>query len=294
MASPAARAAGPDSSEPLRVGDGDEADVGEAVLERRVEEQFPPGAGRVCAECGENLARRLDYPGIERELASADADRVEEEAVTAERRVEAPCALGQRRERHVAGCEADTGAHRRDVVEVVPGALELEQDRAGAGQFGCGVEAERLLAGVGVGDAVGNGACGARTRDQRHALLERRARGGLLEPAVLVEEPGVEMQNPVAHDVEAEVSRLDHARVDRPHRYLVGVPSADRHGPAAEVGVVIDEWPDRIVAGEANAMEIVRLALIPARGSRQVDDRGYLAVRDRDGLKRYRAVCRDE
>ena len=89
---------------------------------------------------------------------------------------------------------------------MVPGALELEQDRAGARQFGRWAEAERLLAGVGVGDAVGNGTGGARARGERQALLERCALGGLLEPAVLVEEAGVEVQDPIAHDVEAEVS----------------------------------------------------------------------------------------
>ena len=96
-----------------------------------------------------------------------------------------------------------------------------------------GREPERLLAGVRVGDAVRDGAGGAGAlRRTRSPSVERAPFGGALEAAVLVEEPRVEVEDPVADDVEAEVARLDHAGVDRPDRDLVGVVAAHGHGPA--------------------------------------------------------------
>ena len=47
---------------------------------------------------------------------------------------------------------------------------------------------------------------------------------------------------------------------------------------------MVDERPQRVVAGEANAVEVVGLALVPACGAGEVDDRGCLAVLDHDGL----------
>ena len=79
--------------------------------------------------------------------------------------------------------------------------------------------------------------------------VERRALGGALEPAVLVEEPGVEVEDPVADDVEAEVAGLDHAGVDRPDRDLVRVVAAHAaRSSGRAVEVVVDERPQRLVA----------------------------------------------
>ena len=138
--------------------------------------------------------------------------------------VEPARALGERGEAGVAGGEADAGADGGDVVEVAPDPLELEQDRAGAGELG------GRLAGRAPPRRRGRRRRRSRPRRRRrraptnaHAAVERRALGGPLEPAVLVEEAGVEVQDAVADDVEAEVAGLDHARVDRPDRDLVGV-----------------------------------------------------------------------
>ena len=68
--------------------------------------------------------------------------------------VQAPRALDERGEEGVAGCETDTRADRGDVVQVVPGALELEQDRPDTGQLGGRAQPACFLAGVRVGDRV--------------------------------------------------------------------------------------------------------------------------------------------
>ena len=267
-ASPAARAAGPTAPSRSASAASTIADVGQPVLERGVEERArarrAPSPSRSAASSARaaldgrasrssSLPPTLTVPKRKRWPVSA--------------RVQAAGALRQRGEARVAGREPDAGADGGDVVEVVPGALELEQDRSCTGQLG----------------GRPRGRAPPRRRGRRRRRWQRRRRrtrarrtpcpassdaalGGPLEAAVLVEEAGVEVEDPVAHDVEAEVPRLDHARVDRPDRDLVGVHSRDRHGPAAEVGVVVDERPQRLVAGEADAVEIVRLALVPARG----------------------------
>ena len=89
---------------------------------------------------------------------------------------------------------------------------------------------------------------------------------------MLVEEAHVEVQDAIADDVEAEVPRFDHARVDRADRDLVGVGSGDRHRPAREVGRVLDQRAQRLVAVEGDALQVVRLALGPLRRRREVDD----------------------
>ena len=83
---------------------------------------------------------------------------------------------------------------------------------------------------------------------------------------MLVEEPHVDVEDPVADDAEAEVAGLDHAGVDRPDRDVVRVVAAHADRPAVEREVVVDERPQRLVAVEADAVEVVRLALVPARG----------------------------
>ena len=151
--------------------------------------------------------------------------------------VEPARTLRERREVVVAGGEPGPGADGCDVVQVAPRPLELEQDRAGAGQLRRRHEAERLLAGVRVGDAVRDGAGRARARDEGRSLLERLPLGRPLEPSVLVEEARVEVEDPVADDMEAEVPGLDHARVDRADRDLVRVVSLDRNRPARKCPV---------------------------------------------------------
>ena len=109
---------------------------------------------------------------------------------------------------------------------------------------------------------------------------------------MLVEEPDVEVQDAVADDAEAEVAGLDHAGVDRPDRDLVRVVAAHANGPAVERRVVVDERPQRLVPVEADAVEVGRLALVPAGRRREVDDRRHAAVARLDRLEPRRAVRR--
>ena len=53
-----------------------------------------------------------------------------------------------------------------------------------------------------------------------------------------------------------------------------------------ELEVVVDERPERLVAVEADAVEVVRLPLVPARGGREVDDRRRRSSLGADRLER--------
>ena len=88
---------------------------------------------------------------------------------------------------------------------------------------------------------------------------------------MLVEEPRVEVEDPLADDVEAEVPGLDHARVDRADRHLVWVAALHGHHPGCGVGIVFDERSQRLVAVEAHAVQIVRLTFVPVRRGDEVD-----------------------
>ena len=191
-----------------------------------------------------------------------------------ERCVQTARAFRQRGEARISRGEPHAGTHGGDIVEVVPGALQLEQDGPCTGQFGSRTEAERLLASLGVGDSAGNSTGGAGARDERHSAREGEALSGPLEAAVLIEEARVEVEDAVAHHVEPEMPRLDDAGMDRPDHHLVGVTPLDRHRPAAELGVVVDERAKWLMAREADAVQVVRLALVPVRSPDQVDEGG--------------------
>ena len=104
------------------------------------------------------------------------------------------------------------------------------------------------------------------------ASRQRPAGGRRLESAALVEQLHVEVQDPLADDVEAEVPGLDHAGMNRPDGDLVGVVTGDRNGPGIERRAVIDQWPQRFVADEPHAVEVGGFALVPGRRRDLVDD----------------------
>ena len=140
-----------------------------------------------------------------------------------------------------------------------------------------------------VGDAVRHIAGGAGTRGVGEPLVQRLPFGGTLEAAVLVEELRVEVEDAVADEVEAKVARLDDAGVDRADGELVDVVAADRH-PALERRVVVDERPQRLVSGEADPLQVVRLALVPAGRGSEIDDRGDDSLLGGNGLQARRPV----
>ena len=96
---------------------------------------------------------------------------------------------------------------------------------------------------------------------------------GAFEAAVFVEQPRVEVQYPIADDVESEVPGLDDAGVDRSDRHLVRVVPAHRHGPRFERRRVVEQRPKRFVPSEAHAVEVVCFAFVPTHRRREVDDR---------------------
>ena len=75
---------------------------------------------------------------VERERAPSDLNGVEEEPMTGQTLVQAPRTLGERGEERVPGRQSGAGADGRDVVQVAPRALELEQDRADARELRTG------------------------------------------------------------------------------------------------------------------------------------------------------------
>ena len=79
------------------------------------------------------------------------------------------------------------------------------------------------------------------------------------------------MQDPLADDVEAEVPGLDDAGVDRADRDLVDAVPVDRRGPGRRscgwaTSARSGSWP-----AKREAVQVVRLALVPVRGRHEVD-----------------------
>ena len=267
---------GPDGAELDGVVAIEDPHPAEPSLHRGGEADLAPGPRRVLAQLAKLAARPIGRRRRQVEAAGADLDRSEQEAVTGEGLVEAHRALLQRGEGHVPGGEADPGADGADVVEVVVEPLQLEQQRAGAPQLPGRGEAEDALAGLRVGDRVGDGAGPAGPLGEGQPIGQLPPLGGALEPAVLVEEAQVDEEDPLADDVEAEVPGLDHAGVDRPDGDLVHPLPLDRDGPARRVERVGDERAQRLVAVEPQAVEVVGLALVPLRRGDEVDDRRRL------------------
>ena len=101
---------------------------------------------------------------------------------------------------------------------------------------------------------------------------------------MLVEELCVEVEDAIADEMEAKVARLDDAGVDRSDSELVGVVAADGH-PAFERWVVVDERPQRLVSGEADSLQVVRFALVPAGRGSEIDDRRDDSLLGGNGLE---------
>ena len=153
---------------------------------------------------------------------------------------------------------------------------------------------ERLFAGLGVRDAVGHRAGSTGSLRVADRVGQGKSFGSTLKPSMLVEEAHVDVEDPVADDPEAEVAQLDHTGVDRPDRDLHGVVSAHAHRPAVERRIVVEQQPERLVPVEADAVDVGRLALVPARGGDEVDERRCAAAAHRDVLEARAPVRADE
>ena len=173
---------------------------------------------------------------VDRERAPADLHAPEQEAVAGQHGVQAPSRLAQRREALVPAASptpAQTAAMSLRWLHSRSSSSSSVRARATRAW----IAAPAALGGVRVGDAVRDRAGRARARRIRERLLERHAGRGALQAAVLVEEAGVEVEDAVADDVEAEVARLDDPRVDRADRDLVGVVPATGTVQRARSGV---------------------------------------------------------
>jgi hypothetical protein len=209
--------------------------------------------------------------------------------------VDTASALDEPGEAVVAGCKPDAGAHGGDVIEMAPGPLQLEQDRPHPSELRRRLKTEALLACVCVREPVRHGARAAGAPDPRDPLVQRVALRSRFETAVLVEQPGIDVEDAVADDVKAKMPRLDHARMNRADRYLVRVVAVDRHRPVPEVEVVVDERPQWLVPGERDSVQVVCLPLVPVRGGSEVDDRRNTLLRaGPDGLETHAAAVVDE
>ena len=131
--------------------------------------------------------------------------------------------------------------------------------------------------GLRIGDGVGDRVGGARALYVGQALSDLDTLGRALEATVLVEEPEVEVQDPLADDVEAKVPGLDDPGVDRADRHLVGIVAADWHRPLVEVAGMGDERSHRVVPGKAPAVDVVRLTLVPLGRRDEVDEARHVA-----------------
>ena len=161
----------------------------------------------------------------------------------------------------------------RQAVEVVPGALKLEQDGAHARERSAVVPRPSASSQASAWPRRSSRRSRRRRRERRRRARPRACfLGGAFESAVLVEEAGVEVEDAFADEVEAEVPGLDHAGMDGADGDLVGVVAADGDCPGVELEVVADERSQRLVAVEADAVEVA-----PLRSSQSaramVDDR---------------------
>ena len=107
----------------------DDADVRETILEGAVELQLAPTADGVYTKSGNLLARRADVIAVQRDVAAADENRPEEEAMAGQPGIEPAGSLGECRELHVAGGEAGPAQTAAMSLRWLH-ALELEHDRS--------------------------------------------------------------------------------------------------------------------------------------------------------------------
>ncbi len=93
-------------------------------------------------QLAELAPRSPDRAFVQSEPAAPDAHASEQEAVPGELRVQPACALGQAGEALRSCGETGAGAYRRDVVQVAPDPLELEEHGASPRELAAGAVPE--------------------------------------------------------------------------------------------------------------------------------------------------------
>ena len=172
-------------------------------------------------------------------------------------------------------------AARPTPAQIAPMSLRVFQTRSSSSRIvrarassGVGREAERLLARLRVRDGVRDPAAGAGACDDRQAV--RRAQG----PRRPARGRGACRRGGRRRAGSGRRRRGSGSAPTRSRRRGSGrrrpgtasAPCTGRREPG-EGDVVVDERPQRLVAVEADAVEVVRLPLVPPRRGGEVDDR---------------------
>ena len=198
--------------------------------------------------------------------------------------------------------EGDVIAHRPEVGHVVVHPFELEQDAAQHPSARWWCARRRILESQAVGKVVAD----RRVTGDPFRQFDTGGGGAALEQPLdaLVDEPqpGLDVQDGLADDREAEVARLDDAGVHRTDGDLVDARAF--HGEeGVRLGLVVEcRWgtgivPHRVpalgpvlvehqagrlmMADEADAEQVLHLALEPPDRERDVGQAGQLEVVDR-------------
>ena len=288
----------PDGAEARGVVGVDDADVGQPVLERGVEEQLAPAAlPSPSRDRGELArARRATVVGVERRARCRRRGRVPK------RKRWPVSAAFSRRARSVSAAKRLLPAARPTPAQTAAmslrwlhSALELEQDRARARELGVG-EAERLLAGVRVGDAVRDRAGGAGARGVRRARRRAsrprpraRGRGACRRGARRGGGSGRRRRGSGSGRTRSRRRGSARPRPGRRRRRARGTVQRSRSRSWSTSGRS-GSWPSK-----RDAVEVVRLALVPAGGrerGRRSSARGRPSTRDRLEPRRRRPARR--
>ncbi len=138
--------------------------------------------------------------------------------------------------------------------------LQLERHAAQHRGPGRDLEVGQGLHPVGVGDGVPHrGVAGDRLEERPGAPVGAAGQHGL-DTAVLVAEDDLEREDVLAVALEAEVARLDHAGVHRPHRHLVDLlPLHAEEGVVARNGGRVRDPAPGVDSGHERRLEAERL-----------------------------------
>ncbi len=176
-----------------------------------------------------------------RRQVMADAardDAAAQQAVAGELFVQAQQPLAQAKALRMGKGETGVVADGAEVGHVVVEALHLQQHQAQGTGARRNLTAGQRLQRLAVGQRVADGGVAGDALGQLDALGGQPALEQLLRALVREVEANLEVNHRLAHHAEAEVPRLDDARVHRPHRNLVDALAAHRQEGKARAVVL--------------------------------------------------------